>query len=85
MKPSLDELRVHFEALVDSEPILKGKTPLGAMTVNGKFVHYTCEATDDTWIGFALGARYAQSLSFHRSKFIEVLKLKNENQETKAM
>ena len=54
---SVETMRTHFESVIKGAPALAGNTPLGAMTVNGQFSHYSDPDTDTMWLGFALGMR----------------------------
>ena len=59
---SKEKMRQCFEAAVAQTAVLKTSTPLGAVTMNGKFSHYANSETDTMWLGFALGMRCAERL-----------------------
>lgn len=54
------EMRSHFETSINSTPVFKANTPLGAVMVNGVFSHYANPNADTMWLGFALGMRAAE-------------------------
>ncbi len=56
------EMRSYFEKAITDTPLLRDKTPLGVMEVNGEFSHYMDADTDTMWLGFALGMRVAERL-----------------------
>lgn len=53
-------MRHYFEGAINITAALKANTPLGIVTVNGEFSHYSDRDTDTMWIGFALGMRCAE-------------------------
>lgn len=53
-------MRHYFEGAINNTTALKGRTPLGPVTVNGEFSHYADSGTDTMWLGFALGMRCAE-------------------------
>lgn len=59
---SVATMRVYFERAINDTPALKANTPLGTITVNGAFSHYTRPDTDTMWLGFALGMRAAERI-----------------------
>jgi hypothetical protein len=56
---SVESLRQTFEDYIKSSDRWKDNTPLGVMTINGRFDHYMDANTDTMWIGFAIGYRVA--------------------------
>jgi len=67
-KISKAEMRAYFENGVNNTPALKANTPLGVVTVNGKFSHYADPETDTMWLGFALGMRCAERVQAAKDK-----------------
>ena len=67
-KISKAEMRAYFENGVNNTPALKANTPLGVVTVNGKFSHYAAPETDTMWLGFALGMRCAERVQAAKDK-----------------
>lgn len=65
---SAAEMREHFERTVTETLVIKKNTPLGAITVNGEFIHYADPDTDTMWIGFALGMRAAERVAAARAQ-----------------
>jgi hypothetical protein len=61
--PTVANMRVLFEKMVNDTECLKKNTPIGVMEINGKFDHYMHPDTDTLWIGFALGMRCAQRIT----------------------
>lgn len=58
-----DTMREHFERTIKDTPMFASNTPLGPITVNGKFTRYMDPDTDTMWLGFALGVRCAERLA----------------------
>ncbi len=56
-KISQNDIRIAFEEMVRSEPLITHTTPLGTISINGGFSHYANSITDTMFIGFALGMR----------------------------
>lgn len=64
-KMPVAQMRERFEKAVNGTPMLKSKTPLGVMEINGAFSHYMNAETDTLWIGFAIGLRFAEREGNH--------------------
>ncbi len=62
------EMRLHFESGINNTAALKKCTPLGVVSINGKFSHYADQDTDTMWIGFALGMRAAEFIAAQRAQ-----------------
>ena len=68
--------RKTFEAIILGSKY-RDNTPLGTMTINGVFHHYTDPDTDTMWLGFHMGLRCADRLQLEQAKLISLLKTKS--------